>query len=147
MALRRNFFVELFWKLHPGLYSLTGGRIGGKIMGMPVLLLTTKGRKSGQPRTVALTYLPSGESCIVIASCLGEEKHPAWYRNLEAEPLVEIEAGGRKRKVRARVADGAERETLWRQMADRLPDYDEYATRTTRRIPVVVLEPASATAG
>lgn len=143
MALRRNLFVELFWKLHPSLYSLTGGRIGGKVMGLPVLLLTTRGRKSGQPRTVALTYLPSGNDCVVIASCLGEPKHPAWYRNLENNPAVEIEIGGSKRSARARVAEGVERETLWRRMADLLPDYDEYATRTTRRIPVVVLEPHS----
>jgi len=143
MAVSRNFIVELFWKLHPKLYALTGGRIGGSMAGLPVLLLTTTGRKSGEPRTIALTYLASGNNCVVIASCLGEPKHPAWYINLKADPIARIAIGGNSTTVRARVAEGAERETLWRQMADRMPDYDEYATRTTRRIPVVVLEPAS----
>lgn len=142
MAVSRNFIVELFWKLHPKLYALTGGRIGGSMAGLPVLLLTTRGRKSGQPRTVALTYLPRGNDCVVIASCLGEPKHPAWYVNLKAEPTAQIDLGGRTTTVRARDAEGAERETLWRAMAGKMPDYDEYATRTTRRIPVVVLEPA-----
>jgi deazaflavin-dependent oxidoreductase (nitroreductase family) len=140
-ALTRNLLVELFWSLHPRLYALSGGRIGGSVMGVPVLLLTTTGRKSGASRTVALTCLVRGDAFVVIASVLGEPRHPAWYLNLEANPQAEVEFGGRRRRVRARVAEGEERALLWRAMADKLADYDEYAARTSRRIPVVVLEP------
>lgn len=141
MAIKRNAAVELFWRIHPALYRITGGRIGGKIMGLPVLLLTTKGRKSGQPRTNALTYLPRGDACVVIASVLGEPRHPQWWLNLRADPEASVLVGRESRRVRAREAEGEERDELWRAMASVTPDYDEYKKRTTRRIPVVVLEP------
>jgi deazaflavin-dependent oxidoreductase (nitroreductase family) len=86
MAVTRNAFVELFWRVHPTLYRWSVGRIGGAIGGMPVLLLTTTGRKSGEPRTTALTYLPRGDDFVVIASVLGEPRHPAWWLNLAAKP-------------------------------------------------------------
>jgi deazaflavin-dependent oxidoreductase (nitroreductase family) len=109
-------------------------------MGLPVLLLTTKGRKSGQPRTTALTYLPHGDDLVVIASVLGEPRHPAWWRNLEAQPEAEVQVGRERRRVRARRAEGAERAELWVALTRQAPDYDEYQSRTERRIPVVVLE-------
>jgi deazaflavin-dependent oxidoreductase (nitroreductase family) len=140
MAVKRNAAVEAFWRIHPRLYRLSGGRIGGKIMGLPVLLLTTTGRKSGRSRTNALTYLPRGDACVVIASCLGEPRHPQWWLNLRARPEATVLVGRERRDVRAREAEGAEREDLWRAMATVTPDYDEYKKRTTRRIPVVVLE-------
>jgi deazaflavin-dependent oxidoreductase (nitroreductase family) len=139
-ALRRNKAVELFWKIHPALLRLSGGRIGARVVGMPVLLLTTKGRKSGQARTCALTYLPKDGAYVVIASYLGEPRHPAWWLNLEANPEAEIEIGGRKQSVRARLTTGEERERLWNEVVTVNADYAEYQTRTTREIPVVVLE-------
>jgi len=141
MAARRNAAVELFWKLHPRLYRWSGGRIGGRIMNMPVLLLATRGRKSGRARENALMYLPRDPAYVVIASVLGEERHPAWWLNLRAQPETEIQVGGRRIPVRAREAEGPEREQLWQAVVARQPDYAEYATRTARRIPVVVLEP------
>lgn len=141
MAVSRNPFVELFWRLHPRLYAWSGGRIGGRLLNMPVLLLTTRGRKSGRERTTALTYLPRGATYVVIASCLGEARHPQWWLNLLAEPKAHVQVGRRRVAVTAREAEHAERDELWRAVTERAPDYDEYAARTTRKIPVVVLEP------
>ena len=141
MAATKNAVVELFWKIHPTLYRWTGGRVGGKMMGLPVLLLTTRGRRSGEPRTKALMYLPRGDDFVVIASYLGEPKHPAWWLNLTANPDAEVLVGGRTVHVRAREAEGEERAALWGDVVARTPDYDEYQKRTRRRIPVVVLQP------
>jgi deazaflavin-dependent oxidoreductase (nitroreductase family) len=150
MALSRNYAVELFWRWHPRLYRFSGGLIGGNLAGLPVLLLETIGRKSGQRRETALTYLPyaaketdAGESpgaFVVIASVLGESAHPAWYHNLVADPKVSITVGRDQIAVVARDAEGEERERIWDDLVQRSPDYAEYRTRTDRRIPVVVLE-------
>lgn len=140
MALRRNALVELFWRIHPRIYRWSGGRIGGELVGLPVLLLETRGRRSGRRRTHALTYLPRGEAFVVIASCLGEPRHPGWWHNLVAEPTASVQVGSRRHEVRAREATGDERAALWRALVQRAPEYDEYAARTSRRIPVVVLE-------
>ncbi|HSQ00627.1 MAG TPA: nitroreductase family deazaflavin-dependent oxidoreductase [Candidatus Dormibacteraeota bacterium] len=140
MAATRNAMVELFWKVHPRLYRWSGGRIGGSLMGLPVLLLTTSGRKSGQPRTTALMYLPRATDFVVVASVLGEPRHPFWWRNLEADPEATVLVGRSRYAVRAREAVGAEREALWRLVVAKVADYEEYQARTTRRIPVVVLE-------
>jgi deazaflavin-dependent oxidoreductase (nitroreductase family) len=107
---------------------------------MPVLLLTTTGRKTGASRTTALTYLPHGDDFVVIASVLGEPRHPAWWLNLAARPDATVEVGRERHAVRARQAEGGERETLWKAVVAKVPDYEEYRRRTSRRIPVVVLE-------
>ncbi len=141
-AVKRNVLVELFWKVHPRLYRWTGGRIGGRIVNLPVLLLTTTGRRSGEAHTKALTYLPSGDSYVVIASYLGEPHHPAWWLNLKSNSRAEIQVGSRQLAVVAREAEGEERERLWNEVVSRQKDYAEYQSRTQRRIPVVVLDPA-----
>ena len=141
MAYEKNAAIEWFWWLHPRIYRLTGGRIGGTVMGMPVLLLTTRGRRTGLPRTRALTYLPRGDTAIVVASYLGEPRHPAWWLNLEANPDAEIQIGSTIRAVRAREASGEERNALWSEIVTSMEEYAAYETRTDRRIPVVVLEP------
>jgi len=111
---------------------------------MPVLLLTTTGRKSGRPRTQPLAYTRAGEGYAVIASKGGAAQHPLWYLNLRANPLAEVTLGRETRRVRARDAEGEERDRLWRQLADVFPGYDRYAQKTSRRIPVIVLEPIPA---
>lgn len=141
MAMRRNAAVELFWRLHPRLYRWSGGRIGGRLMNMPVLLLRTRGRRTGALRENALTYLPADDACVVIGSCLGEPRHPAWVHNLRARPEACVQVGREVVPVRAREAEGEERERLWRAVVERQPEYAAYAERTERRIPVVVLEP------
>ena len=140
-AVTRNWAVEQFWRIHPWLYRVSGGRIGGRVNGMPVLLLTTTGRTSGEPRTRALTYFPRGATSIVVASFLGEPRHPDWWLNLRSNPAATVQRGRDVVRVCAREADGAERERLWREITTSAPDYAEYQSRTKRRIPVVLLEP------
>ncbi len=112
------------------------------MLGMPVLLLTTTGRKSGQPRSNALLYLPEGEACVVIASNAGEPRHPAWWLNLAADPKAQLQRAGQLTAVVAREAVGDERARLWSKWLDKEPSYAVYEQRTSRKIPVVVLEPA-----
>jgi deazaflavin-dependent oxidoreductase (nitroreductase family) len=125
---------------HSVLYRLSGGRVGGHMGKAPVLLLTVKGRKSGKRRTTPLLYGRDGENLVVVASVGGAPSHPAWYLNLRGQE-AEVLIGRERRPVRARDAAGEERERLWRQMVALYPSYDAYQRRTTREIPVVVLEP------
>ena len=133
---------RLLGGLHRYVYRLSGGKVGARIANMPVLLLTTTGRRSGRPRTQPLTYTRTNEGYAVIASKGGAAQHPLWYLNLRANPLAEVTIGRETQKVRAREAEGEERERLWRQLADVYSGYDKYARKTSRRIPVIVLEPA-----
>jgi deazaflavin-dependent oxidoreductase (nitroreductase family) len=111
---------------------------------LPTLLLTTTGRKSGEPRALPLIYGEVGDSYVVIASKGGLPTHPSWYLNLEANPDCELMVGALPVSARARVAEGDERERLWEQMAEIYPPYREYQKNAgTRTIPVVVLEPRS----
>ena len=130
---------QLVTQTHTALYRATGGLVGGWMVA-PVLLLTTTGRRSGQPRTTPLTFFPDGENFIVIASYGGGPKHPAWWLNLKREPQAEVEVGPMRHAVRAREAEGEERERLWRRVTTWMPTYAWYQSRTERRIPVVVLE-------
>jgi F420H(2)-dependent quinone reductase len=133
--------LKTFGKLNVPLYRLSRGRLFGQIAGTPVLLLTTVGRRSGQPRTVPVVYLSDDERMIVIGSNAGHRMAPAWSLNLEANPLAEVQAGGDRRKVRARIAEGEERVELWRKMNDQYSGFDDYSARTTRDIHLFVLDP------
>ena len=135
-----NLLFRIFGGIHRRVYQLTGGKVGGRIGKLPVLLLTTTGRKSGEPRTQPLAYTKTGNGYAVIASKGGSAQHPLWYLNLRATPLAEVAIGRETQKVRARDAQGEERERLWRALADLYPGYDRYAQKTSRQIPVVVLE-------
>ena len=135
-----NLLFRIGGGIHRRVYLLTGGKVGGRIARMPVLLLTTTGRKSGRLRTQPLTFTEAGEGYAVIASKGGSAQHPLWYLNLRANPLAEVTVGRDTRKVRARDAEGEEREELWRALADLYPGYDRYARKANRTIPVVVLE-------
>ncbi len=139
--MRRTPIVELFWKLHPFLYRISGGRLLGKLVGMPVLLLTTTGAKSGVSRTTALTYLDAEGAYVVIGSFLGEPRHPAWVHNLRAQPRATVQVGARQIAVASHEAHGDERAQLWQRIVALNPDYRAYEGRTDREIPVVVLEP------
>ena len=133
--------LKAFGKLNVPLYRLSGGRLFGQLDRAPVLLLTTVGRRSGQPRTAPVVYLADGERLIVIGSNAGHERAPAWSLNLEANPLAEVELRSKRRQVRARVAEGEERAQLWRKVNEMYGGFDEYSTRTTRDIRLFVLEP------
>ncbi len=132
--------IQLFWALHLKLYQWSAGRIGATLRGLPVLLLTTRGRKTGQARTRALMYLPYGEAFVVVASNLGQKNHPAWWLNLQADPQAEVQVRADKFQVRAREAQGQEREHIFQALAQSTPDYEQYRNFPARRIPLVVLE-------
>ena len=140
MPVRHNPLIKLFWSLHLKLYQWSSGRIGHTLRGLPVLLLTTKGKKTGQLRTKALMYVPHGEAYVVIASNLGKEDHPAWWYNLKANPQAEVQVGATRFEVRARDAREDEREQIFRALAQVTPDYEQYRHFPARRIPLVILE-------
>ena len=132
--------LRLIGKLNTPAYKLSGGRIGAKVGDAPVLLLTTTGRKSGEPRTAPIVYLERGEAMILIDTNAGNEKLPGWSHNLKANPQAEVQVGRRKLEVTARVAAGAEREELWRACNDQYAGFDEYITWMKRTPSVWVLE-------
>ena len=123
------------------IFRATGGKWGAKFMhGAPVLLLTSIGRKSGEPRVAPLIYLQDGERLILVASKGGMSHHPAWYLNLEAHPDCEVELPGTaKIPMRAARATDEEKALLWPRLCGIYPDYDGYQARTTRNIPVLIL--------
>ncbi|HEV7163075.1 MAG TPA: nitroreductase family deazaflavin-dependent oxidoreductase [Solirubrobacteraceae bacterium] len=128
-------------KLNVPVYRLTRGRLLGKVGRAPVLLLTSIGRRSGQPRTAPVLYLSDRERVVVIGSNAGNERAPAWSYNLKANPDAEVQIGGEVRSIRARVAEGEERAELWRKMNEQYAGFDDYEERTSRDIAVFVLEP------
>ncbi|APU14731.1 deazaflavin-dependent oxidoreductase, nitroreductase family [Actinoalloteichus sp. GBA129-24] len=125
------------------MFRKTKGRRGGTFLGAPVLLLDHVGRKTGQARTNPLIYLDDAPNLVIVASKGGIDVHPAWFHNLMAAPTTEVELpGGVRRRVRARVAEGEERAALWPRVVAQYKPYADYARRTERILPVVVLEPA-----
>ncbi|MFL6161734.1 MAG: nitroreductase family deazaflavin-dependent oxidoreductase [Jatrophihabitantaceae bacterium] len=122
-------------------YVETDGAEGHIWNGVPTLLLTTKGRKSGELRRTALIYGKHGSSYLVVASRGGSDAPPAWYLNLSANPEVQVQIGPEVLTARARTATEEEKPELWGRMAEIWPAYDEYQTKTQRPIPVVVLDP------
>ena len=127
--------------LHRVVYSASEGRIGSRIWGLDIVLLTTTGRKSGRPRTVPLCSLRDGESFVVIASYGGLDRSPAWQLNLQHQPRATLQLGRNTHHVVAREATPTEHERLWAQVTARAPGYLRYQRRTTRRIPIVLLQP------
>jgi F420H(2)-dependent quinone reductase len=137
-----NFLIPAMTALNVWTFRLTKGRLGGRFPGgAPVCLLTTRGRKSGELRTVALLYLRDGPRVVLVASKGGMSHHPAWYLNLQAEPRCEVETGPDRRTMQARTASPDEKQLLWSQLVAMYPPYADYQARTTRDIPVVICEP------
>jgi deazaflavin-dependent oxidoreductase (nitroreductase family) len=125
-------------------YVETDGRSGHRWGGVQTLLLTTRGRKSGKLHRTALIYGRDGDRYLIVGSKGGAKRHPAWYLNLTENPQVRLQVGSEVFDARARTATGKEKQRLWRLMASIWPDYDRYQARTTRDIPVVILERESA---
>ncbi len=134
---------------HRGLLRVSCGRLGWRASGMPVLELTTTGRKSGQPRSVMLTSpVQQDDVIVIVASRGGDDHHPAWFLNLRDRPDVEVAFAGKpKRSMRARMATPEERAALWPRVTAAYKGYDSYQTKTDREIPLVLLEPADRTTG
>lgn len=131
-------------RLNTPIYRLTRGRLMNKVGHAPVMLLTSTGRRSGQPRTAPVLYGTDGERLVVISSNGGNHNQPGWAYNLKANPDADVQIGGRRQQVHARVADGEERTRLWRMMNERYAGFDDYDANVTRQIAVFVLEPRAA---
>jgi deazaflavin-dependent oxidoreductase (nitroreductase family) len=137
-----NPLIKLMSRLNTWAYRATGGRVGGKFLrGAPVMLLITVGRKSGRRLTAPLLYLRDGDKVICVASKGGMDHHPLWYRNLQANPDVEVEIGTDVQPMRARTASAEEKAHYWPKLTEMYRDFDDYQARTKRDIPVVVLSP------
>jgi deazaflavin-dependent oxidoreductase (nitroreductase family) len=133
--------LRMAGRFNVAVYRLSGGRLMAKVAQAPVLLLTTTGRKSGQERTAPVCYLRDGERLAVIGSNAGNPTPPAWALNLLANPEAEVAVRKQRHPVTARVAEGDEREDLWRRMNQLYHGFDDYKKRTDRDIKVFVLEP------
>jgi deazaflavin-dependent oxidoreductase (nitroreductase family) len=134
--------LSLLGKAHVQAYRETDGERGYIWNGVPILLLTTKGRISGEPRDIPIIFTSHGHSYIIIASSGGAPTHPKWYLNILDEPRVRVQVKAKKFEAIARTAESAERDELWAEALQTWPKYQEYQSRTSRRIPVVVIEPA-----
>ena len=139
-SLRRRVIRGLS-RTHLAVHRVTGGRVLGSVAGMPVLLLTTTGRRSGKARTTPLTFLRDGTELVVIASNGGADRPPDWSLNLQETPRAVVEIGTDPLVVTARAASEQERERLWAEVTAIYAGYDRYQERTARRIPVVLLTP------
>ncbi|NNE20559.1 MAG: nitroreductase family deazaflavin-dependent oxidoreductase [Myxococcales bacterium] len=142
--------IKTMSKVNVAIYRWTGGLLGSKWRvgsafpwGIPVLLLTTIGSKSGQPRTAPLVFIEDGGNVIVVASQGGLPKDPLWYKNLVATPECEVQIKRRKMKMMAHTASPEKRAALWPKLVSHYPDFASYATWSDRIIPVVILEPIS----
>jgi deazaflavin-dependent oxidoreductase (nitroreductase family) len=133
-------FTPGWQQRHVKRYVESNGDDGHIWEGVPTLLLTTTGRRSGQPRTTPLIYANDGDRYVIVASYGGAPEHPAWYVNLREKPEIEVQVKADRFQARARTAEGDEKARLWKVMAAIWPAYDNYQARTTREIPIVVLE-------
>jgi len=137
-----NFVIPIMSALNTWVYRLSGGRIWGRwLRGAPVMLLTTIGRKTGKRRTTPLLYMRDGDNVICVASKGGMDQHPLWYRNLRANPKVEIQIGDEVRSMRANTATAEQKAEYWPKLVKMYRDFDDYQARTERDIPVIILTP------
>ena len=134
---------EIAWRAHKVLWRVSGGRVGTRATGMPVLELITTGRKSGVSRSVLLPYLTEGDSYVVVASNAGDQRHPAWWLNLQDHPEVRVEVAGGGHPVNGRAAQGEERSRLWTRWQEIDQNLDEYAALRSTETAVVILEPGA----
>jgi deazaflavin-dependent oxidoreductase (nitroreductase family) len=137
-----RWLLALITHVHRFLYRASGGRIGASTRTADMLLLETVGRKTGQVRTTPLLYVRDGQRWVVVASNAGDERQPAWWLNLQSRPEARIQVRDQHHQVRARNATAEEREHLWAKLVAAYKSYDSYQRRTSREIPIVVLEPA-----
>lgn len=133
---------RLATRLHSSAYRASGGRVGGRLMKSPVLLLITTGRKTGRERTTPLLYLEDADDFVVVASNGGASSDPDWWLNLKADPAATVEIENKRSKVRAEEVGGEEKKRLWTRLVEMYPSYADYQGKTDREIPVIILRPA-----
>jgi F420H(2)-dependent quinone reductase len=136
-----TFFLKWLGRANTWIYKRSNGKLGGTMQKAPVALLTTTGRKTGQPRVSPLLYLREGNRVILGASRVGSDKHPLWYLNLKANPEVSVQIKDEVLSLRARDATTAERAEYWPKMVAMYPNFEDYQSWTDREIPIVVCEP------
>ena len=137
----RRFLIRAVSRAHEAVYRASGGRLLGRVAGMPVLLLTTTGRESNRPRTVTLTYFRDGDDLVLIGSFGGSDLPPAWWLNLQRDPRASVLIGATTSEVTARAATTEEHDRLWPLVTKTYPGYARYQKRTARPIPIVLLTP------
>ena len=137
-----TFFMKWTGRANTWIYRRSNGKLGGTVQNAPVALLTTTGRKTGQPRVSPLLYLRDGDRVILGASRAGSDKHPLWYLNLKANPDVSLQIKDEVLHLRARDATAEERKDYWPKLVAMYPNFDDYQTWTDRTIPIVICNPA-----
>ncbi len=135
------FLMKTIGRIHRGLYRLSGGALGGRLAGNPMLLLTTTGRKTGKFRTTPLLYIQDGDNMVVVASNGGNARHPAWWLNIDEDPSATVQVGKETKRVRAETVSAEEKKRLWPLILEANAGYQGYEDETERTIPVVVLRP------
>jgi deazaflavin-dependent oxidoreductase (nitroreductase family) len=118
----------------------SGGKVGGQFAGAPMIIITHTGAKSGKTYTTPLVFSKDGDKCVIIASYAGAPKNPSWYHNLVTHPEITVEIGAEKFKAKATEVKGAERDRLFAEQAKMMPQFNDYAKKTSRKIPVFTLE-------
>jgi deazaflavin-dependent oxidoreductase (nitroreductase family) len=142
MANAKDMMMRVVTGFHQAVFQVSKGRLANRGYGMPVLQLTTTGRKSGKPRTTMLTSpVQDGDRVVIVASYGGDDRHPTWFLNLRDDPKVEVTMDGKTRSLRARVASPEEKAALWPRVVAAHRGYEQYQKRTDRDIPLVILEP------
>lgn len=134
-------YLKVFSSLNEKIYRWTGGRLMGKLNGYDVMLVTMTGVKSGKKRVIPLMHVPYKEGVIIVASQGGAPKNPVWYKNLVANPEVDVQYKSKKMQLRVRRAGAEEKAEVWPVCCEYYPDYDIYQNRTDRDIPVFIAEP------
>jgi deazaflavin-dependent oxidoreductase (nitroreductase family) len=134
-------FLKIATAVNIKIYRLTGGKVGGRVRGVPVLLLTTTGRKSGKKRTMPLTYIMDGDNYVVAASFVSFGRKPGWFHNLMSNPTASIQVKRTRLAVRARLADESEHQQLWAKLVEAEPGYGRFAEHSKEAIPILILRP------
>lgn len=132
--------MRVQWRAHKLIWNLSGGRLGRRVLGMPVLELVTTGHRSGEPRSILISYLETDDGPAIAGTNAGADRDPAWVKNLHADPTARVREAGAWREVRARFLEGDEHAAVWERFLP-IDGYADYAEVLTRPIPLVVLEP------
>jgi deazaflavin-dependent oxidoreductase (nitroreductase family) len=138
-----KWIFKQFMRFQILMYRRSGGKRMGSLRGMPLLLLTTVGRNTGQQHVAPVMYLRDGGNYIVTASNNGAAKHPGWFVNLQTNPQTTIEVDGMTKSVMAHQASPEEKKRLWAQLVEQAPFFEDYQKKTTRDIPMVILQPTN----